>query len=116
MSNEKTVIFACSGAADVGGIADGAARSLAREGVGKMACIVGIGAHHGGNLATAREAGTILVLDGCPHACASKTLREAGFDTATHLCLAELDLGKGTSPITPENIALVTTEAKKRLA
>ena len=32
------VIFACSGAADVGAIADQAARKLARDGVGKMYC------------------------------------------------------------------------------
>ena len=33
------LIFACSGASDVGEIADRAARKLSREGVGKMYCI-----------------------------------------------------------------------------
>ena len=43
-SQETTlVIYACSGAADVGEIADRTARHLAREGKGKMSCAVGVG-------------------------------------------------------------------------
>lgn len=37
------LIFACSGAADVGAIADQAARKLTREKVGSMFCLAGIG-------------------------------------------------------------------------
>ena len=37
------VIFACSGAADVGKIADLAARKLTEQGAGKMSCLAGVG-------------------------------------------------------------------------
>ncbi len=37
------LIFACSGAADVGGIADLAARTLHAEGSGKIYCLAGVG-------------------------------------------------------------------------
>ena len=37
------LIFACSGAADVGAIADQAARKLTKDGAGKMYCLAGIG-------------------------------------------------------------------------
>ncbi len=42
-SSATKLIFACSGAADVGAIADQAARKLTRDGVGKMFCLAGIG-------------------------------------------------------------------------
>ncbi len=37
------LIFACSGAADVGEISDRAARRLTKEGKGKMYCLAGVG-------------------------------------------------------------------------
>jgi len=37
------LIFACSGAADVGAIADQAARRLTKDGAGAMFCLAGIG-------------------------------------------------------------------------
>ena len=42
------LIFACSGAADVGEIADRAARELTKNGLGKMFCLAGIGGRVGG--------------------------------------------------------------------
>ena len=38
-----TLIFACSGAADVGGISDRAARKLTADIAGKIYCLAGIG-------------------------------------------------------------------------
>lgn len=38
-----TLIFACSGAADLGGVSDQAARKLSAEGTGKMFCLAAIG-------------------------------------------------------------------------
>ena len=37
------LIFACSGASDIGRISDLAARTLTKDGVGKMYCLAGIG-------------------------------------------------------------------------
>ena len=42
-SSAPKLIFSCSGAADVGELADQAARRLTREGSGKMFCLAGIG-------------------------------------------------------------------------
>ncbi|MBT4482837.1 MAG: zinc-binding protein, partial [Candidatus Latescibacteria bacterium] len=39
-----TLIFPCSGAADVGEISDQIARKLTRDGIGKMFCLAGVGA------------------------------------------------------------------------
>ena len=43
------MIFACSGSADVGKIADLAARKLMEDGVGKMSCLAGVGGRVKGN-------------------------------------------------------------------
>ena len=44
-SGNPVLIFACSGAADVGEISDKAARTITQEGIGKMFCLAGILRH-----------------------------------------------------------------------
>ena len=86
------LIFACSGAADVGHISDLAARKLTAEGVGKMFCLAGIGGRVSGILETTRAAAAILAIDGCTLDCARKTLEEAGFTQFEHLRVTDLDM------------------------
>ncbi len=120
MSDEKScvcsaapkLIFACSGAADVGQVADLAARQLTAEGIGKMYCLAGVGGRVSGIMATVESADSILAIDGCPLNCAAKTLENAGFAKFTHLRLADLDLPKGKSPASTENVEKVVTAAK----
>ena len=47
-SEAPRLIFACSGASDLGRISDLAARTLTKDGVGKMYCLAGIGGRVGG--------------------------------------------------------------------
>jgi uncharacterized metal-binding protein len=101
------LIFPCSGSADVGAIADQAARKLTREGAGRMACLAGIGGGVSGILKSVEAAEKILVIDGCPLECAKKTMEKAGFSSFKHLRLAELGFEKGKSPVNDENIAKV---------
>ena len=42
-SGGPKLIFACSGAADVGEISDRAARKLSKDGIGAMFCLAGVG-------------------------------------------------------------------------
>lgn len=108
-------IYACSGAADVGEIADHAARRLTQEGVGKMSCLAGVGGRIPNLLEIARGAQVILAIDGCPLQCARNTLEKAGFTTFQHICLADLGMTKGQTPATAEAVAKVVYEGKKRL-
>ena len=110
------LIFACSGAADVGALTDLAARQLTREGVGKMYCLTGVGGRVDGIMKTVEKADQILVLDGCPLNCARKTLETAGFNRFHHIELSGLGLAKGQSPATDENLAAVMQAAKKEMA
>ena len=79
MSNDKQcacgtapkLIFPCSGAADVGEIADRAARRLSKEGAGKMYCLAGVGGHIEDMLLNVQAAGDFgLGYQGFVAACA----------------------------------------------
>jgi len=99
------LIFACSGAADVGAVADRAARKLTQDGVGKMFCLAGVGGRVPGIMKSTEAAAAILAIDGCPLNCAKNTLEQAGFTKFRHLQLAELGMEKGQTPVSEENIA-----------
>src|SRR3989339_1567949 len=99
------LIFACSGAADVGAIADQAARKLTKDGAGKMFCLAGIGGRVPGIMETAKSAAKILAIDGCPLNCVKNTLEQAGFKKFEHLQVADLGMEKGKTPPVPEVVA-----------
>ncbi len=114
-SGGPKLIFACSGAADVGEIADKAARKLTREGVGRMFCTAGLGGRISGILKTSEAADSILAIDGCPLNCVKSSLEQAGFSTFRHLQLADLGLEKGKSPATEESVNKVAARAKEMI-
>jgi len=112
-SGGPKLIFACSGAADVGEITDKAARKLTKDGVGRMFCTAGIGGRISGIVKTTESADRILVVDGCPLNCVKSSLEQAGFNKFRHLQLADLGLEKCSSPVTEENIARVVAKGKE---
>lgn len=105
------LIFSCSGAADVGALADQAARKLNKEGAGKMFCLAGIGGRVSGIMKSTEAASSILAIDGCPLDCTKKSLEEAGFKQFNHLRLADLGFEKGKTEVDAESIAKVTRKA-----
>ena len=109
------LIFACSGAADVGAVADQAARKLTKDGAGKMYCLAGIGGRVSGIMATTQSASRILAIDGCPMNCVKNTLELAGFKAYEHLQLADLGMEKGKTAPTPETISKVATAGAEKL-
>jgi len=110
------LIFACSGAADVGEIADRAARKMTKDGTGRMFCLAGIGGRISGIMKTTESAEKIFAIDGCPLNCVKNCLQQAGFNKFTHLQLADLGLEKGKSPANEDNIAKVVTKGREMLA
>jgi len=109
------LIFACSGAADVGQVADLAARRLGRSGAGKMFCITGVGGRVPGIIKSAQAAQKILAIDGCPLNCTRLALQQAGITDFQHLQLADMGLEKGKTPPSEDAVARVTAEGAKRL-
>ena len=96
-SEEKArLLYACSGAADVGHIADLVARRLDNEEWGGMSCLSGIGADLSGFIESAREADN-LVIDGCPVGCGKKIFEKNGLPY-TEFVLTQFGLVKGSTP------------------
>ncbi|WP_419785594.1 putative zinc-binding protein [Pseudodesulfovibrio sp.] len=108
-------VFSCSGAADVGEVADQAARTLNRKGALKMFCLAGIGGGISGIVESTKAAEKIVAVDGCPLHCALKTLEKAGFTEVEHVRLADLGFAKGESPATEENIQKVVAAVEKQI-
>ncbi|MFH0910089.1 MAG: putative zinc-binding protein [Planctomycetota bacterium] len=109
------LVFACSGASDVGAVADEAARRLSKEGKGKMFCGMGIGGRVPGIMKTTEAADRILAIDGCPLNCTKKSLERAGFTKFEHLLLADLGMEKGKTDISTDNIARAAQAGEKKL-
>jgi len=71
---------------------------LDRNGDAEMSCIAGLGGQVKSLIRTARQAQAtqrpILVIDGCPLACAKQSLAQHGIAPTHHLQLAELGVRK----------------------
>jgi uncharacterized metal-binding protein len=115
-SGGQKLIFACSGAADVGAIADQAARKMTKEGIGKMFCTAGIGGRASGIMKITESAGKILAIDGCPLSCAKNTLEKAGFNKFVHFTLSDLGFEKHSCPVTEDNIDKVVAKGKEMMS
>ena len=109
-------VFPCSGASDVGGLSDQAARQMTKDGTGKMYCLAGIGGRVEPIMANVRAAVKVLVIDGCSQECARKTMELAGFSGFQHLKLEELGCRKGETPVTLERIRAVADRGAALLA
>ena len=115
-SNPTAIVYSCSGAADVGEIADRVGRTLSREGLGKMSCAVGMGAGVPSLRNAAVSAGRILAIDGCATRCVAKALAESGVTEYVHLELGSEGFAKGASPANETNVAKACAVARDRLA
>lgn len=114
-SKGPRLIFSCSGAADVGELADRSGRALNRRGLGKMFCLAGIGGRVPSILKTTESALSVLAIDGCPLDCAKKSLEEAGFKKVHHLRLSDIGFEKGKTVVDEEAVATVAKKAERYL-
>lgn len=115
-TSSSILLFACSGASDVGGLTDQAARKLTKEKAASMYCTAAVAA--GVHTALERGAGArkVVALDGCNQCCARKILEQAGFGECAHVELGALGLVKGESPINEEHVELVSRAVRMELS
>ncbi|BDU72177.1 putative zinc-binding protein [Mesoterricola silvestris] len=97
-SPKKRLVYACSGAANTGYLADQVARRLSLQGAAKMTCLAGVGAALDGYLRAAAVAGLNLVLDGCPTACGRRAFERYELP-CTPVVLTEFGVEKGATLI-----------------
>ena len=87
-------ILACSGASNVGQITNEVAKTLDIEKQGRFFCLAGVGGHISSMVASVEESDKVLVIDGCPVACAKLTMDEAGLGGYEYVVVTDLGIEK----------------------
>jgi uncharacterized metal-binding protein len=116
-SSSDVRVVACSGASNVGQIANQAAIDLAKEKVAGFFCLAGVGGHIEGMLKSAKEADLMVAIDGCPVQCAAKTLQHADIEPAIQVIVTELGIEKSHDiAIDKADCSKVVEKVKEELA
>jgi len=90
----EILIFPCSGGSNVGQVANQAGVKLTQDGMGKFFCLAGIGGHVSGMIESTKAGKVIVAIDGCPVACAKKTLEHAEFNIDEYVEITSLGIEK----------------------
>jgi uncharacterized metal-binding protein len=101
------LLYACSGVANTGYLADSVSRRLMKEGTGKMTCLAAIGAEQSGFIESAKAADCNIVIDGCPISCGKQIFEKMKLPFA-HYKTTDYGIEKGKTDITEEIIREVT--------
>ena len=96
-------VLSCSGACDLGNIADLVARKLSAEGNMKMHCLAIVAAGIEKPTEELRNS-NLLIIDGCTVDCARKIVDAAGFEDYAYLRVSDLGFEKGKTEINDSNM------------
>jgi len=114
---EEIIFLPCSGGSNCGQITNHVAVKLDEEGVGRIYCLAGIGAHVDGMVESARSARRIVALDGCQVACAKKTIEHADIKVTDWICVTEEGVEKNHQfKLASEEIDLIARRIRESLA
>lgn len=105
------LVYACSGVANTGFLADQVARKLHAEGFGKMTCLAAMGAETAKFVTEAKAADRRIVIDGCPISCGEAIFTRLGIPFE-HFRTTDFGIEKGKSAITADVITDVTARIK----
>lgn len=106
------LVFACSGASDVGAVADQAARRVSRMKLASMGCLAAVANGLDFAMDPVKVADRIIVIDGCPEKCAKQTMEKAGITSYDYILLSELGMEKGHTKVNQDHIARVYDRAE----
>jgi len=88
------LIFCCSGASNVGFLANLAAIRLAQEGFGNFSCIAGIGGNNLAMIRAAKNAPERVVIDGCTIGCAKRIMDSNLIPVDSYIVVTDLGIQK----------------------
>jgi uncharacterized metal-binding protein len=111
------IIYSCSGASNVGQLANEVAVEMSRAGHGSMGCLVGLSAHVPIMVQNAKAANRLLVIDGCGVRCGKKALEHVGLSNYDSVVLTDLEVKKtydlkGDRDIVPELIKQISERTR----
>ena len=92
--HEKPLLYSCSGCSSAAQMANYLALQLDRKAVAEMSCIVGVGGNVKKLVRTALSGRKLIVIDGCPLACAKACLRNYDLQPDLHFELTSLGVVK----------------------
>ena len=114
---EEIILLPCSGGSNCGQITNHVAVKLDEEGVGRIYCLAGIGAHVDGMVESARGAKRIVALDGCQVACSRKTIEHAGLTVTDWICVTEEGVVKDRQfRLAQQDVDLIVRRTNESLA
>lgn len=108
------LLYACSGAANTGLLADQVMRLLMKERIGNGTCLAAIGADLSGFLQSARSATENIVIDGCPVACGKKIFENKKLPYR-HFVITNYGVEKGKTPVSSELIEDIAYRIKDEI-
>jgi uncharacterized metal-binding protein len=114
-NGDTTLVYACSGAANTGLLADQVMRALNRDKAADSTCLAALGADLSGFVESARSAARNIVLDGCPVACGKKIF-EAKSLPYEHYVMTDFGVEKGKTAITGDLIETVVAKVAARIS
>ena len=112
---ETNLVYACSGAANTGLLADQVMRALNRDGTADGTCLAAMGADLSGFLESARNATRNLVIDGCKVSCGRRMFEKNGIPCAQFV-MTDFGVEKGKTAITGDLIESVADAIRQKVA
>ncbi|TAJ44306.1 putative zinc-binding protein [Methanofollis fontis] len=108
----RRIIFACSGASNVGELSNAAAVALTAEGFGSKACTASLAIITPSVMKKVGDADEIVVIDGCPVECTGKIAAEAGIEPDQHIVITDLGIEKiGDMTVDEDDLETVVSAA-----
>lgn len=92
--DKKPIVYSCSGCSSAAQMANYIAVRLDRINVAEMSCIAGVGGNVKNLVRTATSGRKMIVIDGCPLACAKACLNNHHVVPDLHFELTELGVSK----------------------
>lgn len=109
---KKRIIFACSGASNVGELSNAAAVVLTKEGFGSKACTASLAIKTPSVMNKTKEADEIIIIDGCPVGCAKKIGEAADVEPDQYIVITDLDIKKvGDMDVNEDDLEKVVSAA-----
>ena len=112
--DKVTLIYACSGAANTGLLADQVMRVLNKNGAGSSTCLAAMGADLSGFLQSAQNAVKNIVLDGCKVSCGKKIFEKNGIPCEQYI-MTDFGVEKGKTQVTEELIETVAADVARKV-
>jgi len=112
-SGGTRLLYTCSGASDVGELADRAVRVLWNDGFAQKSCLAGVGADLSGFVKSAEGADLNITVDGCPLLCAKKNLERVGVKPLS-IMLGDLGFSKGACNVDEAAVEKAVSEIKEK--